>query len=152
MDTLHCKIYNKQVRYSISNSREFYESNHKTPAKFRDIFTKKPNASARVRTHDLVSARQTLYQLRHGDKNLLNGVIKWRFGRVCKKNATQHMIFLHTYMWSENNNPELTGGMQWFSSENSKTWHSAGGNDIYVRITIRMPQKGILLPSVKCFL
>ena len=40
---------------------------NKTHAKHRDIFRQKYNASARVRTHDLVSARQTHYQLRHGD-------------------------------------------------------------------------------------
>ena len=43
------------------------QENNKTPAKHRDIFRSKCNASARVRTHDLVSVRQTHYQLRHGD-------------------------------------------------------------------------------------
>ena len=32
---------------------------------YRDIFRYKCNASGRVRTHDLVSARQTQYQLRY---------------------------------------------------------------------------------------
>ena len=33
----------------------------------------------------------------------LNGVIEWRFGRICKKNTTQITIFLPHNMWAENN-------------------------------------------------
>ena len=40
---------------------------NKTPATHRDIFRQKLNASAQVRTHDLVSVRRTHYQLCHGD-------------------------------------------------------------------------------------
>ena len=40
---------------------------NKTPAMHRDIFRQKYSASARIRTHDLMFAKQTHYQLRHGD-------------------------------------------------------------------------------------
>ena len=69
----------------------------------RDTFRQKCNA-ARVRTNDLVCARQTHYQLRHADLNLLS---KWSnemeiWQNLEKRNATQIMIFFPHYTWAEN--------------------------------------------------
>ena len=60
---------------------------NKTPAKHWDVFRWKCNASSLVRTHDLVSSRQTHYQLRNCDKNLLT---KWQIWQILGKNVTHN--------------------------------------------------------------
>ena len=35
--------------------------------------------------------------------NEQGGIIKWRFGRICKKNATQIILVLPHKMWAGNN-------------------------------------------------
>ena len=53
----------RQMRFFVID-----HTSNKTPAKHRNIFRyEKCNASARVRTYDLVPDRQTHYQLCYGD-------------------------------------------------------------------------------------
>ena len=60
---------------------------NKTPGKHRETLSQKFQAPVRARTHDLLSYRQTHYQLGHAGQNIdiLNGVIKWRFDRIWEK-------------------------------------------------------------------
>ena len=58
-ETHSFRVYKETNVWERCDMQVLYQ--YKTPAKHRDIFRSKCNASARFRTHDLVSARQTHY-------------------------------------------------------------------------------------------
>ena len=56
-------IVSEAWKHLVSSKNDSMLEMIKTPVKDRDIFRSKINASSRGRAHDLVSARQTHYQL-----------------------------------------------------------------------------------------